>query len=130
LSLVALLQDAADSGVRISLRGSNLALKAAVKPPPELLASLRTHKAEIVALLRKGMCAAPAEPVSPRPEGSSADDARASVERLLDAMAAENERRRDWWRKPIEGWSEGRLTIRSIVTGESTVIRFPKGGRR
>jgi hypothetical protein len=50
------------------------------------------------------------------------EDAPVSVERLLDAMAAENERRRDWWREPVEGRSEGRLTIRSIDTGETTVI--------
>ena len=130
MSLIALLQDAAESGVRISLRGSNLALKAAVKPPPQLVAELRAHKAEIVDLLRKGLCGAPAEPASPHSKDSSADDARASVERLLDAMAAENARRRDWHAKPAEGWRDGRLELRNILTGEATVIRFPKGGRR
>jgi hypothetical protein len=53
---------------------------------------------------------------------ASAEDARSSVERLLNTMAAENEGRRDWWRAPVEGCSEGRLAIRSIVTGETTVI--------
>ncbi len=50
------------------------------------------------------------------------EECRASVERLLTEMAAENERRRNWWREPLEGWSEGRLAIRSIDTGETTVI--------
>jgi hypothetical protein len=53
---------------------------------------------------------------------ASAEGARATVERLLDAMAAENERRREWWRQPVDGWREGQLTIRSIISGESTVI--------
>jgi hypothetical protein len=37
-------------------------------------------------------------------------------------MAAENERRREWWREPVDRWRAGRLAIRSIVTGEATVI--------
>ena len=125
MSLIALLQDAADTGVRISLRGSNLALKAAVKPPPQLIAELRAHKAEIVALLRERMCAAPAQPVSPRPEASS-DDARATVERLLDVMAAENERRREWWTRPPKGWADGRITLRSALTSEIEIIDLRK----
>ena len=32
------------------------------------------------------------------------------------------ERRRDWWRAPVEGWNDGRLTIRSIVDGTTTVV--------
>ncbi|HEY8124515.1 MAG TPA: hypothetical protein VIF88_03735 [Methylocystis sp.] len=54
-------------------------------------------------------------------------DARASVDRLLAAMAAENGRRRDWHTKPVEGWREGRLEWRSIVTGERAIIQLPKG---
>jgi hypothetical protein len=42
-------------------------------------------------------------------------------------MAAENERRRNWWREPVEGWREGRLVIRSALTGEATIIELPKG---
>lgn len=44
-----------------------------------------------------------------------------SVAALRQRMAAENERRRDWWREPVEGWPE-RLEIRSAVTGEVIVI--------
>ena len=50
---------------------------------------------------------------------------RANVERLLDAMAAENERRRDWHTQPVEGWREGRLEWTNASTGEATIIRFP-----
>ena len=48
---------------------------------------------------------------------------------LLDAIGAEKERRRDWWNKPVEGWSEGRLILRNIVTGETNAIKFPIGTR-
>ncbi|HEY8033004.1 MAG TPA: hypothetical protein VIF02_11675 [Methylocella sp.] len=57
-----------------------------------------------------------------RPLITSVEGARATVERLLDAMAAENGRRREWWREPVEGRRAGRLAIRNIVTGETTVI--------
>ncbi len=50
------------------------------------------------------------------------EECRSSVERLLHEMAAEYERRRDWWRAPVEGWNDGRLTIRSIVDGTTTVV--------
>ena len=43
---------------------------------------------------------------------------------LLDAMAAENERRRDWHTQPVDGWREGRLEWRSAETGEATVIHL------
>jgi hypothetical protein len=63
------------------------------------------------------------------PPATSVEDRRAAVSRSLDVMASENERRRGWWREPVDGWREGRLTIRSAVTGEAKVIRLPKGGR-
>ncbi len=59
MSAQAILKDAADCGVRISLNGDNLAFKATVRPPPELLANLKTHKAEIVALLRNEAACSP-----------------------------------------------------------------------
>ncbi len=58
------------------------------------------------------------------------EDARARVEAELDRMAAENERRRDWSVKPVEGWREGKLTIRSAVTGKTNVIQLPRGRGR
>jgi hypothetical protein len=69
-----------------------------------------------------------APPAAPAPV-ASLEERRASVKRLLDAMGAENERRGQWWAKPVEGWRDGRLELRSAVTGETTVIRFPKGER-
>ncbi len=48
--------------------------------------------------------------------------ARASVADQLAAMAEEIDARRDWYRQPVAGWREGRLSWRSIVDGEVTVI--------
>jgi hypothetical protein len=45
-------------------------------------------------------------------------------------MAAENERRREWWTKPVEGWREGRLIIRSVMTGKTNVIYLRSKGAR
>jgi hypothetical protein len=67
-----------------------------------------------------------------RPTGTSAPELtpeqfaerRASVDRLLADMAAENERRRDWHKQPVPGWREGRIAWRNVVTGEETVLRF------
>jgi hypothetical protein len=55
------------------------------------------------------------------------DARRANVERLRDEMARENERRREWWRRPVPDWPN-RIEIRSAMTGEATVI--PLRGRR
>ncbi|HEY8033333.1 MAG TPA: hypothetical protein VIF02_13395 [Methylocella sp.] len=125
MTVVAVLKDLADNVVRLALKGDNLALKAAVRPPLELIERLREHKAEVVALLgqeagseQPSLSSGCEPPLSPSPTVAFAEDARVTVERLLDAMAAENERRRDWWREPLEG----RLAIRSIDTSETTVI--------
>jgi hypothetical protein len=58
-----------------------------------------------------------------------AEERRANVERLLDAMAAENERRRHWHTKSVEGWP-GRLTWTSVVTGEAKIIKLCEGRAR
>ncbi|MEJ0096519.1 MAG: hypothetical protein WDN46_24840 [Methylocella sp.] len=52
MSARAALNDAADCGVLVRLNGDNLALKAAAKPSRDLLAKLRKHKPEIIALLQ------------------------------------------------------------------------------
>jgi hypothetical protein len=57
-------------------------------------------------------------------------EARASVDELCADMAAENERRREWWTKPVEGWREGRLIIRSVMTGKTNVIYLRSKGAR
>jgi TubC N-terminal docking domain len=57
LSGLAMLKEAAACGVRLTLNGDNLALKASAKPAAALLAKLKAHKAEIVALLRQASCA-------------------------------------------------------------------------
>jgi hypothetical protein len=41
-------------------------------------------------------------------------------------MEAERERRRDWHAQPVEGWRDGRLTIRNIARDETVVVDFKK----
>jgi TubC N-terminal docking domain len=53
LSALTIIKEAADCGVRLNLNGDSLALKATTNPPASLLANIKAHKAEIVALLRQ-----------------------------------------------------------------------------
>ena len=53
MTAAGVLKEAADCGVCVNLNGGRLQLKAETKPPDELVAKLKQHKAEIVALLRQ-----------------------------------------------------------------------------
>jgi len=53
LSALAIIQKAAECGISLSLNGDNVAFKASAKPSPDMLAALKQHKPEIVALLRQ-----------------------------------------------------------------------------
>ena len=61
MSAQAIIKQAADCGVSVSLNGDSLALTAATKPSASLLAKLKQHKAEIVAALRPEGGIAPPE---------------------------------------------------------------------
>lgn len=65
---------------------------------------------------------------SEAPVNASAEDRRAEVEAIYARMEGERQRRRDWHAQPVEGWREGRLTIRNIVRGETTVIDLRRRG--
>jgi hypothetical protein len=41
-------------------------------------------------------------------------------------MAAERERSRDWYAQPVDGWRDGRLTIRNIARDETVVVDLRK----
>ncbi len=69
MSARSVLKDASDCGVRVSLSGDNLAFKATVRPAPELLATLRQNKPEIISILRAAM----------RPKNVSDDEWLAAV---------------------------------------------------
>jgi hypothetical protein len=57
---------------------------------------------------------------------NSLDDRRASVEKIYERMEAERERRIDWHAQPVEGWRDGRLTIRNIARDETVVVDLRK----
>jgi hypothetical protein len=63
---------------------------------------------------------------APIPATASLEDRRASVEAIYAQMEAERERRRDWHAQPVEGWRDGRLTIRNIARDETVDIDFRK----
>jgi hypothetical protein len=68
------------------------------------------------------------EPIARAPVVEAETPATA-VARLLDAMAAENDRRRDWFRaSPYE--PDGSLVVRSALTGEEITINLPYRGTR
>lgn len=87
MSALAVILEATKAGVSLSLNGDRLALKAATKPSADLLASLKQHKAEIVALLRKEG-REPPNWECPAPEGCEPHVTQASVTPPLDAEAA------------------------------------------
>jgi hypothetical protein len=70
--------------------------------------------------------AARGEPENEIPATASLEDRRASVEEIYAQMEAERERRRDWYAQPVEGWRDGRLTIRNIARDETVVVDFRK----
>jgi hypothetical protein len=86
-------------GARLWVEGERLRYASRGPLPERVVVDLRQHKEEVIAELR-----------------------RAEVERLLDGMARENERRRDWWAQPDPEHGSGRITFRSAVTGEEVVV--------
>jgi hypothetical protein len=69
----------------------------------------------------------PAPEPAARPEVVETETPEAAVARRLDAMAAENAARRDWWREPDPMAGSGKITMRSIVTGEEVTIDLRTG---
>src|SRR3954452_9049565 len=51
-----LIEDARAAGLSIEVDGADLIVEADCDPPPELLAELRQHKAELIALLSRDNC--------------------------------------------------------------------------
>lgn len=137
MSASLLIKKAASEGISVRLESDNK-LKAC--GPSEARAKwlpiLREHKAELLASL------AGSEPQTARPPDrqgrgswqtdnggavkSSLEERRAAVEAIYARMEAERERRRDWYAQPVEGWREGRLTLRNIVRDETVVIDLRK----
>lgn len=105
-------------GVIAELDGDNILLTNADDLPDAHMNRLRELKPGIIALLR----AETAAPVS----AVSAEDTRASVDRLIADMTVENERRRNWHKQPLEDWRAGFLEIRSALTGERTRVLLHK----
>ena len=79
LSPVALLRDTKAAGLRLTVEGPSLRIAADREPPPVLLARLRTHKAEMLALLRGDACLHCGRPMAwPKPVGVAFADGTAA----------------------------------------------------
>jgi hypothetical protein len=132
-----IIKKAAAEGVSVRLESDNK-LKACgpAEARAKWLPILREHKSELLAALSAS------DRKTARPQlrecgeswrscdgGSvetSFEDRRASVEAIYAQMEAERERRRDWWERPVEGWRDGRLTIRNIARDETVIVDFKK----
>jgi hypothetical protein len=111
MSAASILRQARGDGLELTATPAG---KIKVRGPREAVAAWTPIIVENKAELLAELSAAP-----------SPDDARTTVDKLLAEMAAENERRRNWWKSsPYD--RDGNLTIRSIITGEKTTIRLQR----
>jgi hypothetical protein len=86
VSAAALLREARQAGVNARLEGGTVRLSAATPPPPELLATLREHRAEILAILSGDACRWCGAPLAwPAPVGITFDDGTSECMRCADA---------------------------------------------
>lgn len=137
MSASLLIKKADAEGVSVRLESDNK-LKACgpAEARGKWLPILREHRSELLAELTGGTLRPSRPPLrqggeSWRPcDGGSVEtsfeDRRASVEAIYAQMEAERERRRDWWERPVEGWRDGRLTIRNIARDETVIVDFKK----
>jgi hypothetical protein len=137
MSASLLIKKAAAEGVSVKLENDKkLKAYGPTEARAKWLPILREHKSELLAALSASdrKTARPqlregGESWRPCDGGSvetSFEDRRASVEAIYAQMEAERERRRDWWERPVEGWRDGRLTIRNIARDETVVVDFRK----
>jgi hypothetical protein len=99
-----LIESVEEIGVRLWVEGTRLRYASRGPLPERVVVDLRQHREEVIAELR-----------------------RAEVARLLEAMAAENDRRRDWHAKPDTEHRAGKITMRSALTGEEVTIDLRTG---
>jgi hypothetical protein len=86
VSAAALLREARQAGVNARLEGGTVRLSAATPPPPELLATLREHRAAILAILSGDACRRCGDPLAwPAPVGITFDDGTSECMRCADA---------------------------------------------
>jgi hypothetical protein len=137
MSASLLIKNAAAEGVSIKLeRDDKLKACGPAEARAKWLPILRAHKSELLAAL------AASDRKTARPQlrkggeswrtygGGTVEsflkDRRVAVEEIYAQMDAERERLHDWHAQPVEGWRDGRLTIRNIARDETVVVDFRK----
>jgi hypothetical protein len=89
LNAAALLQAVKNAGAQLTLNGASLLLDTDGEPPPDLVAGLRVHKAELVALLKGEVCHYCGERMDwPRPVGVAFADGTAAHHACYQATGA------------------------------------------
>jgi hypothetical protein len=87
MTALAIIEEANNAGVRLSLNGDKLTMKASTKPPDDLLAKVREHKLSIVAILKQE--AAGIEPGDAQNSAKRAENSAHSTRDLAVANATE-----------------------------------------
>ncbi|MGJ0533836.1 hypothetical protein [Methylocystis sp.] len=132
-----IIKKAAAEGVSVRLENDNK-LKACgpAEARAKWLPVLREHKSELLAELTGGNIKAARPQLRQGGESwrsydggsveNSLEEKRNAVETIYAQMEAERERRRDWHVLPVEGWRDGRLTLRNIARDETVVVDLRK----
>jgi hypothetical protein len=116
------LREAREAGLMLTVSPTgSIACRGPTAVAEQFKPRLIENRAAVLALL--------AAEAAPPPSATVSADTRASVDRLIADMAAENERRRDWHKQPLDDWRAGYIKIRSALTGETTIIRFHTRGK-
>jgi hypothetical protein len=119
-----LIRQAASEGIRITLENNDrLMAYGPAQARARWIPILRQHKQGIVAELAQLTMQTDRERACNLNQGGAPP---AAVEAIYAQMEAERERRRDWYAQPVEGWRDGRLTIRNIARDETVVVDFRK----
>ena len=137
MSASLLIKKAAAEGVSVKLENDNkLKAYGPAEARAKWLPILREHKSELLAELAASDRQTARPPLRQGGESwrsydggtveNSFEEKRASVEAIYAQMEAERERRRDWYAQPVEGWRDGRLTMRNIARDETVVVDFRK----
>jgi hypothetical protein len=99
-------------GVWVSLDGDNVTIRRADRLTQKQLDSLRENKSKLVEELRLEQA---------REAKAVADQAA----RFNDPSPSPA-----WWTQPVEGWRDGVLPIRNIVTDKTTIIDIKRRSKR
>lgn len=123
LSAAVALREAREAGLVLSVSSSGgLSYRGPRDAFERMAPALRAERDGIIEILSGKLSPPPPAPLTD-------EEKRAAVQALLDEMAREYERRRDWWRRPVAGWRNGKLTLRNIARDEEETVTIRRRPR-